>query len=205
MIAIRREVIPMLIVSTLGILGFTVSFLARENYEFLLYIGVIVFFFFVLLLTDIAVKFSKTALWATVLWAFLHMAGGGLPVGDGRLYDVILLPVSPGYEILKYDQFVHFIGFAAATLLMFELLQPVFKPGHRSWVRVSIVIVMAGLGVGALNEIVEFFATVITPETGVGGYINTSLDLVFDLFGALAMMSYIYWRDRKKENEPVQP
>jgi len=49
-----------------------------------------------------------------------------------------------------------------------------------------------------LNEIVEFFATVILPETGVGGYINTSLDLVFNLLGALIAMGFIYWHERKK-------
>lgn len=197
MMIIRREIIPMLLLSVLGILGFTISFLARENYEFLLYIGVIFFFFFVLLLTDAIVRFSKTALWGTVLWAFLHMSGGGVPVGEGRLYDVILLPLSKTYEIFKYDQFVHFIGFGVATLLMYELLKPVLRPDHRNWVRLAIIVIMAGLGVGALNEVIEFFATVITPETGVGGYVNTSLDLVFDLFGAVAMMVVILWRDRK--------
>ena len=55
----------------------------------------------------------------------------------------------------------------------------------------SIVVVMAGLGVGGLNEIIEFIATVIMPETGVGGYVNTSLDLVADLIGALIALIYI--------------
>lgn len=197
MLLIRREIRPMLLLSVLGILGFTFSFLARENYEFLLYIGVIVFFFFVLLLTDTVVRFSKTALWGTVLWAFLHMSGGGVPVGEGRLYDVILLRLSKTYEIFKYDQFVHFIGFGVATLLMYELLKPVLRIDHHNWVRLAIVVTMAGLGVGALNEVIEFLATVITPETGVGGYVNTSLDLVFDLFGALVMMGFIVLRERK--------
>lgn len=193
---IRPALKPLLAVNMLAIVGFTLSFLARENYEFLLYIGVIIFFFFVLLLTDRVVRFSAFALWGMTTWAMLHMAGGSIPVGDGRLYDLILFPVSDFYEIFKYDQFVHFVGFAVATLLMYELLKPILKEGQANWVRVSIIIVMAGLGVGALNEIVEFFATVITPETGVGGYINTSLDLVFDLVGAMAMMGYIIWREQ---------
>lgn len=50
---------------------------------------------------------------------------------------------------------------------------------------------MAGLGVGALNEIIEFFATVVVPETGVGGYENTALDLVADLIGALSATTLI--------------
>jgi len=50
---------------------------------------------------------------------------------------------------------------------------------------------MAGLGVGALNEIIEFIIAQIVPETGVGGYLNTSLDLVSNLIGAILAMLYI--------------
>ena len=48
-----------------------------------------------------------------------------------------------------------------------------------------------------LHEIVEFNVTVFVPETGVGGFINTSLDLVADLIGAILAMIYI--RIRKGE------
>ncbi len=58
----------------------------------------------------------------------------------------------------------------------------------------SIVIVMAGLGVGAWNEIVEFFVAEIISASGVGGYLNTSLDLVADLIGAILGLLYIRWR-----------
>ena len=57
---------------------------------------------------------------------------------------------------------------------------------------------MAGLGVGAFNEIIEFFATVIIPETGVGGYENTSLDLISNLIGAIIAMSYIKIKEKNK-------
>jgi putative membrane protein len=40
------------------------------------------------------------------------------------------------------------------------------------------------MGLGALNEIVEFAAVVASPSTGVGGYYNTALDLVFNGLGA---------------------
>jgi len=35
-----------------------------------------------------------------------------------------------------------------------------------------------------INEIVEFLAVVNLPETGVGGYHNTVLDMIFNLGGA---------------------
>jgi putative membrane protein len=107
----------------------------------------------------------------------------------------MLLPiVGDPYHIFKYDQFVHIVGFGTATLAMYYLLKPLLREDLKKWTALSIVVVMAGLGVGALNEIVEFAATVLVPETGVGGYINTSLDLVADLIGAIIALFYIRWQ-----------
>jgi hypothetical protein len=40
------------------------------------------------------------------------------------------------------------------------------------------------MGLGAINEIIEFVATVVVPETGVGGYVNNALDLCWNGVGA---------------------
>ncbi len=128
-------------------------------------------------------------LWGLTLWALLHMSGGGVYIYGKKLYEIILIPLSTTYAIFKYDQFVHIIGFGVSTLLMHHLLKPYLKE-KTGTVAIPIVIIMAGLGVGALNEIIEFIVTVIVPETGVGGYTNTSLDLVADLIGAI--IAYIY-------------
>jgi hypothetical protein len=42
------------------------------------------------------------------------------------------------------------------------------------------------MGFGALNEVVEFAATQLLPDTNVGGYVNTGWDLVFNLVGSAA-------------------
>jgi len=184
---------PILAVQVISLLGFSWWFLRLENYEFLLYVGVIVFFLGLIIATIEKTRFSNTVLWGLTAWALLHMAGGGLTVGDGRLYELMLLPLSDTYPIFRYDQLVHMIGFGVATLVMYELLKPLLKP-NKGWTALSIVVVMAGLGVGALNEILEFSATVLVPETGVGGYVNTSLDLVSNLVGAVVAMGWIRWR-----------
>ncbi len=158
-----------------------------------MYIGVIVFFGIVILLTNKKVNYSNFLLWGLTLWAFLHMSGGGIIVNGDILYKLILVPITE--TIFKYDQFVHILGFGVATLLMYHLIKPLLKPRQR-WVSLSIIVVMAGLGVGALNEIIEFTLTVLVPETNVGGYLNTSLDLVADLIGALIALVII----RVKEN-----
>ena len=110
---------------------------------------------------------------------------GGIRVGDGVLYGVMLAPLSKTLPILRYDQFVHIVGFGVATLVMYHLLRPLLRPGVRPGTALCIVVAMAGLGVGGLNESIEFIATVLVPETGVGGYLNTALDLVADLVGAV--------------------
>jgi hypothetical protein len=49
----------------------------------------------------------------------------------------------------------------------------------------------AACGFGALNEIVEFIATMLT-VTNVGGYINTALDLVSNMVGSVITAAIIY-------------
>jgi hypothetical protein len=50
---------------------------------------------------------------------------------------------------------------------------------------------MAGLGLGALKEIIEFIMTVVLPNTNVGGCENTALDLVSNFIGALIAIFYL--------------
>jgi hypothetical protein len=45
-----------------------------------------------------------------------------------------------------------------------------------------------------LNEIVEFAATLLVPETNVGGYLNTGWDLVANATGATTAALVIWLR-----------
>lgn len=192
MLYLKKSQIPILVVNIIFLLAYLFIFLQRRNYEFISYVGVIVFFGLVVLATNKKVNYPNYLLWGLTLWGFMHMSGGGVIVNGSILYKLILIPITE--TIFKYDQLVHIIGFGVSTLLMYHLIKPLLKPKHK-WVSLSIVVVMAGLGVGALNEIIEFTLTVLVPETNVGGYLNTSLDLVADLIGALLALIII----RKKE------
>jgi uncharacterized membrane protein YjdF len=189
---IRKGQLPILITIVVMLLVFSFYYFAIKNYEFIMYIFVILFFLVLILLTNNRVNYSNTSLWGLTIWGILHMAGGGVPVKGDVLYKLILMPITE--NIFRYDQFVHIIGFGVATLIMFELLKPKLKPVEY-WTAISIVVVMAGLGVGAVNEIVEYIATLLVPETGVGGYDNTLLDLVSDLIGALFALLVIRCRE----------
>jgi hypothetical protein len=188
---LKRSQIPILIFTLIYLIIFSILFFKRKNYEFIMYVGVILFFFFVILLTNKKVNYPNIVLGGLSFWGLLHMSGGGILINGNVLYKFILVPLSSTYEILKYDQFVHIVGFGIATLVMYVLLEPKIKKPIKKWISISIIVIMAGLGVGAINEIIEFIAVIILPDTNVGGFMNMSLDLVSDLIGACLAMIYI--------------
>ena len=199
MFNLSKKLMYLLAVNIIGILGFSYLFIAKENYEFMIYIAVIIFFLMVILFSNKKVNYPVGLLWGLTAWSYLHMAGGSLYWHGTKFYELMLWPiVGEPYNIFRYDQFVHMVGFWVATLLAYHLLTPFVKEGVEKKISFAIVVVMAGLGFGALNEIVEFAATVIVPETGVGGYVNTALDLVFDFVGAIGAMVYIRIKNNPK-------
>ena len=194
---LKKGQLPILIVNLVYLLISLFVFLGRENYEFVMYIGVLVFFLVLVLATNKKINYPNSVLWMLTAWGILHMAGGGILLENGSvLYTLILFPISEAYQILKYDQFVHIVGFFVATLIAYVLLKPNLK-NNFGWWSTGFVLAMAGLGLGALNEIVEFIATILVPKTNVGGYTNTSLDLVADLLGSILATIWIKIRNGK--------
>jgi uncharacterized membrane protein YjdF len=128
------------------------------------------------------------------VWAALHMAGGAVHVGSGVLYGLHLFHVvgSGDAYVLRYDQVVHFYGFFVATLVAYWLLLPQLKSAFRPGA-IAFVAFLAGMGFGALNEIIEFMAVLAVPDNGVGGYYNTAIDLCANALGALtAALAIVY-------------
>ena len=60
-----------------------------------------------------------------------------------------------------------------------------------------VIAAAAGMGLGALNEVVEFVATRIA-ETNVGGYVNTGWDLVYNALGASLAAVIILFGSRRQ-------
>jgi len=200
--ALKKEHIVLLLVNLALIALFGSLFLRMRNYEFVIYVGVIIFFLCLVGIRIDKVDYTIASLVGLTIWSAMHLAGGGITIGEGRLYDVMLIQISETFPIWRYDQLVHIWGFGAATLVAFCLLKPSLKDPRKNPVAVGIILVMAGLGMGALNEIVEFIVSSIIPRSGVGGYINTALDLCADLIGAILALFYIRWRylgDRKTQ------
>ena len=88
----------------------------------------------------------------------------------------------------RYDQLVHTLGFFAATIACFESARVLLNA--RKSIPLAIVAILMGIGLGAINEIIEFFAVLTIPDTNVGGYTNTAWDLVANTIGATAAGIY---------------
>lgn len=190
----NRSDLILLLVNAALIVGFGSLYVARQNYEFIIYVGVIIAALAVILISRSRVDYTLGALVGLTGWSALHMAGGSIHIGETRLYEIILVPLSDTYPVWRYDQLVHIWGFAASTLVMYCLLKRALVERLPGRLAVSVVLVMAGLGVGAFNEIIEFGVSICVPESGVGGYLNTSLDLCADLIGAVLGVVYVQCR-----------
>ncbi len=188
---IRRGQLPILIVNLCAILSFGIYFIRNFNYEFVIYVGVIALFLAILVLINDKVYFPNYVLWLLTLWALMHMAGGSVHINGILLYSLMLASLSETIPIFRYDQLVHIIGFGTATVAMYYLLRPLLRPDINGWWSLSIILILAGLGAGAFNETVEFLVTLCVQETKVGGYMNTSLDLVSNFIGSIAALLFI--------------
>ena len=188
---IRKGQLLILIVNLCAILSFGIYFIKNFNYEFVIYVGVIAFFIAVLIFINDKVYLPNYVLWSLTLWALMHMAGGSVHIKGILLYKLILVPLSETIPIFCYDQLVHIIGFGTATVAMYYLLRPLLRPDINGWWSLSIILILAGLGAGAFNETVEFLVTLLVQETKVGGYMNTSLDLVSNFIGSIAALLFI--------------
>lgn len=171
------------------VLGFLAYFTLIANREFVGYILTMVGLVAIVALAHRTAQFPVSILWALSLWGLAHMAGGSVPVNGSVLYNFVLLPLTGDGELrlLKYDQVVHFYGFAVTAWLLWHLLRTQY-PMLRGTRTIYVFPALASMGLGALNEIIEFSAVMLVPDTNVGGYYNTALDLVFNALGAITAM-----------------
>lgn len=166
-------------------------YIAKQNYEFMLYIAVLVILFALVCFVQGRVKFSYTILWMLSVWGLLHMMGGGVHVPSGDvLYRWVPVELYNAHDdrgefvILKFDQILHFyIYFVVSFVFMHLLSRFVVKREPNKYL--ALFVILASMGASVINELIEFGAVVFLGKTGVGGYYNTALDLLFNTLGAL--------------------
>jgi hypothetical protein len=198
------------------VLAFTLAYLAAAaagalatgNGEFLYYIGVMVVLMGAVGVLHLRVRLSPGALWGLSLWGLLHMVGGLVPLPAGWAYDG---PHAVFYswwlvpDVLKYDMAVHAYGFGLTTWVCWQGYGAAVRGAGgapRPTFGALVLCAAAGMGFGALNEVIEFAATLLMRDTNVGGYVNTGWDLVSNLSGCIAAALLIRWgRKRPPERE----
>ena len=118
--------------------------------------------------------------------ACVHLAGGLVRVGNSGLYNTGFGATSHELHtrLFQYDHAAHTFGSCVAALALWTFLAPPeVDDDHRR--ALTLLCVLGGMGVGAINELVEFIATLAHAGAHVGGYHNTGWDLVANASGAL--------------------
>ncbi len=177
------------------------------------------------LLLDARVRFSWITLWALAAWGLLHMAGGTVripeSVTDGNKNVLYALRVSDWLP--RYDQVVHTFGFFAATLACAEVLMWTVGRAMRRGMEhagsaggagggahgevntprltlgLAFGAALMGMGLGAINEVIEFAIAMNVKDHGVGGYVNTGWDLVCNMTGAVLGAGVVWGRGGREQ------
>ena len=146
--------------------------IVQGNREFIFYIVVMIVLIGVMSLVHSRVKLTTALLWAFSVWGLAHMAGGLCPLPAGWpyngdqavLYSWWIIP-----QKLKYDQIVHAYGFGVTTWLCWHILRNAVRQIDGSALKPTFGILTlcaaAGMGFGALNEVIEFIAVLTIPNT----------------------------------------
>jgi putative membrane protein len=182
------------------VIGFSWYYLQALNYEFLAYAGTIAVVTALLFGTLRWTRFSTGIIIGVTIWGLMHMLGGSIMTADGVLYAWRILPIFDGggeFYILKFDQVVHAFLYGVVGLMFFHLLREVVQIRTHT-VLIAAIAIFAAAGLSIINEIIEFLAAVNIPETGVGGYENTVLDMIFNLGGAtIAVVGSLIFSKRR--------
>lgn len=191
----KRSHIWILIFNAVYLLAFGAYYVSIQNYEFLIYISVIVILGLVIGVNLNKSHLDNLVLWLLSIWGLAHMIGGGVRIAGNTVYSLRLIDIidrGGGFYILKMDQVIHFYGFFVSAILVYQLLKATNSDALKSPKLMIFLSWIGSMGLGALNEVVEFVAFVVLANTGVGDIYNTGFDLIFNMFGALIGAFFAY-------------
>ncbi len=170
---------------------FLIISLSNQNYEYIYYNLFMVAGFLILFVYYEKIHLKAPLLAGLIILAFLHLAGGNIVIKGLKLYQTSVL-------ILPYDKIVHVFGAFVITLIAYNFIQEsLVKKDRRKTILIGFIVLMIGIGLGAIVEIVEFLATLFFQNTIVGDYANNAADLVANSLGALIAVIFSLWHSKK--------
>ena len=86
----------LLLFNLVYLIPFIIYYISIKNYEFLIYIGVVIALLILIIATFSRTKFDYTILWMLSIWGFLHLTAGGLLINGEVLYGYRILDIFQG-------------------------------------------------------------------------------------------------------------
>ncbi len=166
--------------------------LVQRNSEFFFYTIVLIVMLFVVIIVSPRVRLEKWIMVFASLFILLHLSSGHIYICTTKLYDVYLI------SDFRMDNLVHLLGGFLSTFLAYNLLEPFIQYRVRNNpLTFSLIVVLLALGMGSINEILEFIGVIFFDAAdAVGGYVNNAKDQVFNLFGT-ALAAVVIYIDRR--------
>jgi len=167
-----------------------------KNYSFTYFAFVIVCLIYVAVAHYKTLNLNRGVVFGLSIFGFLHLLGGNYFLSDGTLlyyYEFI-----PGF--FRYDNLIHFFGTSLGTIVVHNILKPhidkyIFLK-HEFLFYFLLFLMVEGMG--ALNEVIEFFAVIHLDSANIiGGYLDNSLDLVFNMLGAITSCLLLVKRNKR--------
>jgi putative membrane protein len=180
-------------------------FIQDFNVEYAIYSGIIFVVMAAVLLTLSYSDFPQWQLWLLSVWGLLHVFGGAIKLHGVSLATYHLYPIFNGggdFYVLKYDQILHFVLYAIVATMAHHLIRNILEVKDNKKL-VALLVVMISIGVGALNEAAEFFIALNLHKNLSYGYQNVTLNIFFNLAGALVatLLLSLFTRKPKKTSK----
>ena len=175
-----------LYISLLIIIVFSIVSISQQNYEFLAYSVTAFLLVLLIQITDKYYSYPNFAKIGILIWLFFHMGGGFFYYAGTRWYGLIFIKIiGEPYNILRYDQVLHFFFYFIIAFFIYRFTISTIANKKVSKISLGIIVALSTVGIGALNEVMEFGVYVSYANSGVGTYINNGLDLIFNTIGAI--------------------
>lgn len=188
---LKKEVIAFVIYTLIALIFLIIS-IKNKNYEYVYYNLIMIVSFPIILILNKKLHLKFHIFLGLLALSVSHLAGGNILINQIPLYQNYFLSI-------HYDKIVHFLGSTIIALLVYNFLNPLLKKKEeKKPILILFLVFIITVGIGAMNEIIEFMAQILFDKTIVGDYKNNAMDLVINGAGAL-FASIFFLRHYKKE------